>query len=113
MHYRTYVTKPAEVERSWYVVDAEGQTVLRGVGVPELERSRKRDAGRGDVPCLQGDEVAALAPSNLEGSDDVRVLEQPRQLALPDEHLHEPGLFGELGPHAFDGRQRGPVSGCD
>ena len=27
--YKTYVTKPAEVERSWYVVDAEGQTLGR------------------------------------------------------------------------------------
>lgn len=26
---RTFVTKPAEVERSWYVVDAEGQTLGR------------------------------------------------------------------------------------
>ena len=25
----TYVTKPAEIERSWYVVDAEGQTLGR------------------------------------------------------------------------------------
>ncbi|UCG26440.1 MAG: 50S ribosomal protein L13 [Chloroflexota bacterium] len=29
MQYRTYVTKPAEVERRWYVVDAEGQTLGR------------------------------------------------------------------------------------
>ncbi len=29
MQYRTYVTKPAEVERSWYVVDADGQTLGR------------------------------------------------------------------------------------
>ena len=29
MQYRTYVTKPAEVERNWYVVDAEGQTLGR------------------------------------------------------------------------------------
>lgn len=26
---KTYVTKPAEVEHSWYVVDAEGQTLGR------------------------------------------------------------------------------------
>jgi len=26
---KTYVTKPAEVERSWFVVDAEGQTLGR------------------------------------------------------------------------------------
>jgi large subunit ribosomal protein L13 len=26
---RTYVTKPAEVERAWYIVDAEGQTLGR------------------------------------------------------------------------------------
>jgi large subunit ribosomal protein L13 len=26
---KTYVTKPADVERSWYVVDAEGQTLGR------------------------------------------------------------------------------------
>jgi large subunit ribosomal protein L13 len=26
---KTYVTKPAEVERSWYVVDADGQTLGR------------------------------------------------------------------------------------
>jgi large subunit ribosomal protein L13 len=29
MQYRTYVTKPAEVERNWYVVDADGQTLGR------------------------------------------------------------------------------------
>ena len=29
MKYRTYVTKPAEVERNWYVVDADGQTLGR------------------------------------------------------------------------------------
>jgi len=29
MPFKTYVTKPAEVERSWYVVDAEGQTLGR------------------------------------------------------------------------------------
>ena len=29
MQYKTYVTKPAEVERKWYVVDAEGQTLGR------------------------------------------------------------------------------------
>lgn len=26
---KTFVTKPAEVERSWYVIDAEGQTLGR------------------------------------------------------------------------------------
>ncbi len=26
---KTYVTKPADIERSWYVVDAEGQTLGR------------------------------------------------------------------------------------
>ena len=29
MPFKTYVTKPAEVDRSWYVVDAEGQTLGR------------------------------------------------------------------------------------
>jgi len=29
MPFKTYVTKPAEVTRSWYVVDAEGQTLGR------------------------------------------------------------------------------------
>ena len=29
MQYRTYVTKPAEVELSWYVVDSDGQTLGR------------------------------------------------------------------------------------
>ena len=26
---RTYVTKPAEVQREWYVVDAQGKTLGR------------------------------------------------------------------------------------
>ena len=26
---KTYVTKPADIERAWYVVDAEGQTLGR------------------------------------------------------------------------------------
>ncbi len=29
MPFKTYVTKPTEVERNWYVVDAEGQTLGR------------------------------------------------------------------------------------
>lgn len=29
MHIKTYVTKPAEVERDWWVVDAKGQTLGR------------------------------------------------------------------------------------
>ena len=29
MPFKTYVTKPAEIDRSWYVVDAEGQTLGR------------------------------------------------------------------------------------
>jgi large subunit ribosomal protein L13 len=29
MPFKTYVTKPAEIDRSWYVVDAEGHTLGR------------------------------------------------------------------------------------
>lgn len=29
MHIKTYVTKPAEIERDWWVVDAKGQTLGR------------------------------------------------------------------------------------
>ena len=47
---KTYVAKPSEIERKWYVVDADGQTlgrlasevakVLRGKNKPHIHLSK-------------------------------------------------------------------------
>ena len=40
---KTYVTKPAEVERSWYVVDAEGKTLGRlATGIAQILRGKHK-----------------------------------------------------------------------
>ena len=81
---RTFVGKPAEIEREWFVVDAEGQTLGRlasaldsyvVLNAPGSSRSRK---------------ASAAAPSKEEtrpAHDDADAEEAP----LKDEDDPEPG----------------------
>ena len=56
---KTFVTKPAEVERSWYVVDAEGQTLGRlATQIAVLLRGKHKPIYSPSVDC--GDYVVVI-----------------------------------------------------
>jgi large subunit ribosomal protein L13 len=56
---KTYVTKPAEVERAWYVVDAEGQTLGRlASSVATVLRGKHKPIYNPSVDC--GDYVIVV-----------------------------------------------------
>jgi large subunit ribosomal protein L13 len=56
---RTYVTKPADVERSWYVVDAEGQTLGRlAAKIATVLRGKHKPIFSPSVDC--GDYVVVI-----------------------------------------------------
>lgn len=56
---KTYVTKPADVERAWYVVDAEGQTLGRlASSVATVLRGKHKPIYNPSVDC--GDYVIVL-----------------------------------------------------
>lgn len=56
---KTYVTKPAEIERAWYVVDAEGQTLGRLASkVATILRGKHKPIYSPSVDC--GDYVIVI-----------------------------------------------------
>ena len=56
---KTYVTKPADVERAWYVVDAEGQTLGRlASSIATILRGKHKPIYSPAVDC--GDFVIVL-----------------------------------------------------
>lgn len=56
---KTFVTKPAEIERSWYVVDAEGQTLGRlATRIATILRGKHKPIYHPSVDC--GDYVVVL-----------------------------------------------------
>jgi len=56
---KTYVTKPADVERAWYVVDAEGQTLGRlASSVATVLRGKHKPIYSPSVDC--GDYVIVV-----------------------------------------------------
>jgi large subunit ribosomal protein L13 len=62
---KTYVTKPADVERAWYVVDAEGQTLGRlASSVARILRGKHKPIYNPAVDC--GDYVIVLNADKIE-----------------------------------------------
>lgn len=56
---KTYVTKPAEVERSWHVVDADGKTLGRlASGIAQILRGKHKPTYSPSVDC--GDYVVVI-----------------------------------------------------
>ncbi len=56
---KTYVTKPAEVERSWHVVDAEGKTLGRlATGIAQILRGKHKPIFSPSVDC--GDYIVVI-----------------------------------------------------
>lgn len=62
---KTYVTKPAEVERSWYVIDAEGQTLGRLASkIATLLRGKHKPIYSPSVDC--GDYVIVVNAKKIQ-----------------------------------------------
>lgn len=62
---KTYVTKPAEVERKWYVVDAQGQTLGRlSSQIATLLRGKHKPIYEPSVDC--GDYVIVINADKIE-----------------------------------------------
>ena len=56
---RTYVTKPAEIERDWFIVDAEGQTLGRlSTQIATILRGKHKTIYSPSVDC--GDYVIVI-----------------------------------------------------
>ncbi len=72
---KTYVTKPAEVQRAWYVVDAEGQTLGRlASSVATILRGKHKPIYNPAVDC--GDYVIIVNAEKIAVTG--RRLEQKR-----------------------------------
>ena len=62
---KTYVTKPAEVERSWHVIDAEGQTLGRlATQIATLLRGKHKPIYSPSVDC--GDYVIVVNAEKIQ-----------------------------------------------
>lgn len=62
---KTYVTKPAEVERQWYVVDATGQTLGRlSTRIARILRGKHKPMYSPSVDC--GDFVVVINADKIE-----------------------------------------------
>ncbi len=73
---KTYVTKPADIERVWYVVDAEGQTLGRLAStVASILRGKHKPIFNPSVDC--GDFVIVL------NADKIAVSSGPARAARP------------------------------
>ncbi len=62
---KTFVTKPAEVERSWHVIDAEGQTLGRlATQIAVLLRGKHKPIYSPSVDC--GDYVVVINAEKIQ-----------------------------------------------
>jgi large subunit ribosomal protein L13 len=83
---KTYVTKPAEVQRSWYVVDAEGKTLGRLASeVAKILRGKHKPIYSPAVDC--GDYVVIINAEKIHVTG--RRLDQKK-------YYHHSGYMGGL-----------------
>ncbi|MEZ4511647.1 MAG: 50S ribosomal protein L13 [Chloroflexota bacterium] len=86
---KTFVTKPAEVDRSWYIVDAEGQTLGRLASkVAAVLRGKHKPIYSPSVDC--GDYVIVLNADKIHVTG--RRMEQKRYYR----HSGYPGGLTEI-----------------
>lgn len=86
---KTFVTKPAEVERRWYVVDAEGQTLGRLASqVAAILRGKHKPIYSPAVDC--GDFVVVV------NADKIAVTGQRMEQKMYYRHSGYPGGLREL-----------------
>ncbi len=86
---KTYVTKPAEVERRWYVVDAEGKTLGRlSSQVATILRGKHKPIYSPSVDC--GDFVVVV------NADKIAVTGRRMEQKMYYRHSGYPGGLREL-----------------
>ncbi|MBE2200988.1 MAG: 50S ribosomal protein L13 [Anaerolinea sp.] len=86
---KTYVTKPAEVERRWYVVDAEGKTLGRlSSQVATILRGKHKPIYSPSVDC--GDFVVIV------NADKIAVTGRRMEQKMYYRHSGYPGGLREL-----------------
>lgn len=86
---KTTITKPAEVERAWHVVDAEGQTLGRlAARVATILRGKHKPSFTPSVDC--GDYVIVL------NADKIRVTGNKLEDKIYYRHSGYPGGLREI-----------------
>lgn len=86
---KTYVTKPAEVERNWYVIDAEGQTLGRLASkIATILRGKHKPIYNPSVDC--GDFVVIV------NAEKIRVTGQRLDQKVYYRHSGYPGGLSEI-----------------
>lgn len=86
---KTFVTKPAEVERQWYVVDAEGQTLGRLASrIAAVLRGKHKPIYSPSVDC--GDYVIVL------NADKIHVTGRRMDQKIYYRHSGYPGGLSEI-----------------
>ena len=86
---RTYVTKPAEVERKWFVVDAEGQTLGRlSTRIAAILRGKHKPIFSPSVDC--GDYVVVI------NADKFKVTGKRLDQKMYYSHSGYPGGLSEI-----------------
>jgi large subunit ribosomal protein L13 len=86
---KTEITKPADVDRAWYVVDAEGQTLGRlSTQVATILRGKHKPGFSPSVDC--GDYVVVI------NADKIRVTGQKLDKKIYYRHSGYPGGLKEI-----------------
>ncbi len=86
---KTYVTKPAEVERKWFVVDAEGQTLGRlSTRIATILRGKHKPIYSPSVDC--GDYVVVI------NADKFKVTGKRLDQKMYYKHSGYPGGLSEI-----------------
>lgn len=86
---KTYITKPAEVERNWYVVDAEGQTLGRLASrIATVLRGKHKPGYSPSVDC--GDYVVVI------NAEKIRVTGNRMDQKIYQRHSGYPGGLKEI-----------------
>ena len=86
---KSFIAKPAEVERKWYVVDAEGKTLGRLASeVASILRGKKKPTYTPHVDC--GDYVIVI------NAEKVEVTGKKRKEKIYKRHTGYPGGLKEI-----------------
>lgn len=86
---KTYSTKPSEVERKWYIVDAEGQTLGRLAGkIATILRGKHKPIFAPNIDC--GDFVVVI------NAEKIHVTGRRLDQKMYYRHSQYPGGFSEI-----------------
>ena len=86
---KSFIAKPAEVERKWYVIDAEGKTLGRLASeAAAILRGKKKPIYTPHVDC--GDSVIEI------NAEKIEVTGKNRQKTIYKHHTGYPGGLKEI-----------------